>query len=138
MEKLTEQPLKNKIRNYITLNSVSKDQIRQEYNEIFDKLKEYEDKQEWISVEDRLPETDYKNTFDYNVLVYIPKREGCKQSGMFLGKVCKVEGDDGKRNFWNIKTEPCEWTVWGWSYFEHPVVTHWKPLPQPPKMKGTE
>lgn len=93
---------------------------------------------EWISVEDRLPETDYKNTFDYNVLVYIPKREGCKQSGMFLGKVCKVEGDDGKRNFWNIKTEPCEWTVWGWSYFEHPVVTHWQPLPQPPKMKGAD
>lgn len=93
---------------------------------------------EWISVEDRLPETDYKNTNDYNVLVYIPKREGCKQSGMFLGKVCKVNGDDGKRNFWGIKTEPCEWTVWGWSYFEHPVVTHWMPLPTPPKMKGAE
>lgn len=93
---------------------------------------------EWISVEDRLPETDYKNTNDYNVLVYIPKREGCKQSGMFLGKVCKVNGDDGKRNFWGIKTEPCEWTVWGWGYLEHPVVTHWMPLPTPPKMKGAE
>jgi hypothetical protein len=93
---------------------------------------------EWISVEDRLPETDNKNTFDYNVLVYIPQREGCRQHGMFLGKIKKVEGDDGKGNFWGIKTEPCEWTVWGWRYFEHPVVTHWMPLPTPPKMKGAE
>lgn len=138
MEKLTEQPIKKKIRNFITLNSVTKDEIRQEYNEIFDKLKEYEDKQEWISVEDGLPETDNKNTFDYNVLVYIPKREGCRQNGIYLGKLKSVKGDDGKGNFWRIKTEPCEWTVWGWSYFEHPVVTHWMPLPQPPKMKGAE
>lgn len=46
MDKLTEQHLKKKIRNFITLNSVTKDEIRKEYNEIFDKLKEYEDKQE--------------------------------------------------------------------------------------------
>jgi len=117
--------------------------------ELRERLKEFEDKiekgelveqkhGEWISVEDRLPETDHKNTFDYNVLVYIPQRKGCRQSGIYLGKVRKVEGDDGKGNFWGKKTEPCEWTVWGWSYFEHPVVTHWMPLPQPPKMKGAE
>ena len=87
---------------------------------------------EWTSVEERLPETDNKNTRDFNVLVYIPPRSGCVQNGIYLGKLSHVNADDGTGNFWRIKTEACDWTVWGWSYFEHPVVTHWKPLPALP------
>ena len=86
----------------------------------------------WISVEDRLPETDGKNTSDYNVLVYIPKREGCRQHGIYVGKLANVPADDGSRNFWGLKTESSEWIVWGWGYLEHPVITHWMPLPKPP------
>lgn len=86
----------------------------------------------WISIEERLPETDNKNTHDFDVLVYVPKRDGCRQHGVYLGKLLHVNADDGTGNFWGIKTEACEWTVWGWSYFEHPVVTHWKPLPPLP------
>ena len=86
----------------------------------------------WISIEERLPETDNKNTHDFDVLVYVPKRDGCRQHGVYIGKLSHVNADDGTGNFWGIKTEACEWTVWGWSYFEHPVVTHWKPLPPLP------
>lgn len=74
----------------------------------------------WISVADRLPETDGKNTSDYNVLVYIPKRGGCRQHGIYVG------------SFWGLKTESSEWMVWSWGYYEHPVITHWMPLPAPP------
>lgn len=104
MEKLTEQPIKKKIRNFITLNSVTKDEIRQEYNEIFDKLKEYEDSNGWISVEDRLPEIRQK------VLV-------CARDHIDTDWLT----NDGK-----------------WMYCQIRKITHWMPLPQPPKMKGTD
>lgn len=86
----------------------------------------------WISVEEHLPETDNKNTHDFDVLVYVPKRDGCNQHGVYIGKLSHVSSDDGTGNFWGIRTESCDWTVWGWSYFEHPIVTHWKPLPALP------
>ena len=88
---------------------------------------------EWISIEERLPETDNENRYTFNVLVFIPERKGCRQHGMYLGKLRHVKANDGSGNFWNIPTKECEWTVWGWSYFEHPVVTHWMPLPECPK-----
>ena len=97
----------------------------------------------WISVEEHLPETDNKNTHDFDVLVYVPKREGCNQHGVYIGKLSHVNSDDGTGNFWGIRTESCDWTVWGWSYIEHPIVTHWKPLPALPieaeaRLKGEE
>ena len=91
---------------------------------------------EWISVEERLPETDNENTHTHKVLVYIPQREGTCQHGIFLGKLKEVKADDGSMNFWGLKTEASEWTVWGWSYFEHPIVTHWKPIPTPHKAEA--
>lgn len=87
---------------------------------------------DWISVEKSLPETDHENTHSYNVLVYIPEREGCTQQGIYIGKLAHVDANDGTGNFWGIKIQACEWTIWGWSYFEHPIVTHWKPLSKAP------
>lgn len=86
----------------------------------------------WISVEDRMPETDGKNTFEYSVLVYIPKREGYNQHGVYIGKLKRIEADDGSGNFLGLKRPACDWTVCGFSYFEQPVVTHWMPMPTPP------
>lgn len=88
----------------------------------------------WIPVSERLPETDGKNEHTFDVLIYVPKREGCNQHGYFLGKLCKIEADNtGSGNFWGAKTPGSNWTLWGWSYFEEPIPSHWMPLPQSPK-----
>lgn len=89
---------------------------------------------EWISVKDRLPGTDGSNGRPCKVLLYVPEREGVKQHGAYVGKLQPIEGDpSGRSNFWGIPIEDCEWTIDGWSYFEHPVVTHWMPLPDAPR-----
>jgi hypothetical protein len=87
----------------------------------------------WIPVSERLPETDETNSHKFDVLVYVPKRDGCHQSGYFIGKLHKVEADNtGNTNFWGVKTPGSEWTLWGWSYFEKPIPSHWMSLPQSP------
>lgn len=91
---------------------------------------------QWVSVKDALPDTDGKNTHDYDVLVYVPKREGCIQHGIYIGKLNNIPADDGSENFWGIKTKASEWTIWGWGYIEHPIVTHWMPLPAPPEKEN--
>lgn len=63
-------------------------------------------KQEWISVSDRLPDTD-------EVLVYCRKGVGHAAP--------KKQGLD-----------KMDWDV----FFNITGTTHWMPLPQPPKMKG--
>ena len=63
-------------------------------------------KQEWISVDDRLPDTD-------EVLVYCRKGVGHAAP--------KKQGLD-----------KMDWDV----FFNITGTTHWMPLPQPPKMKG--
>lgn len=63
-------------------------------------------KQEWISVEDRLPETDTR------VLVYM---------------------HENRMSYTKIDTDRIvarKWVRWG------NLVTHWMPLPEAPKMKG--
>ena len=88
----------------------------------------------WIPVSERLAATDWKNEHTFDVLIYVPKREGCNQHGYFLGKLCKIEADNtGSGNFWGAKTPGSNWTLWGWSYFEEPIPSHWMPLPQSPK-----
>lgn len=82
----------------------------------------------WVPVTERLPDADVL------VMVYVPKRDGCNQHGMFKGMLHTVKADTtGKDNFWGLPTPGCDWTLYGWGYFDEPIVTHWMPLPQPPK-----
>ena len=86
----------------------------------------------WIPVEERLPENNHKKGRAGDVLCYVPPRDGCLQNGVYLGKLEHIVADDGRGNFWNLKTPESDWALLGWSYFEQPVVTHWMPLPEPP------
>ena len=89
--------------------------------------------QEWIPCSERLPETDNKNDInEYDVVLLVrAKRHPERTPQVYIGKLRHVEGDDGSGNFWGIKTKPCDWTIWGWSYFQEPEVIAWMPLPKP-------
>lgn len=88
------------------------------------------EKSSWISVKERMPSKGEK------ILLYIPEREGCKQHGMYLGEVEKVEADPkGEHNFWGRPVYGSDWIISGWSYFEEPIVTHWMPLPLCPEQE---
>ena len=111
----------------------------EEFKEVLDKLMGDETnkikrntvslRQKWISVKEKMPAKGEK------VLLYIPEREGCKQHGMYLGKVEKVEADPkGEHNFWGMPTPGSNWIINGWSYFEEPIVTHWMPIPDAPEV----
>lgn len=86
----------------------------------------------WIPVTERMPEEDMK------LLLYVPKTEKGRQSGIFTGELKEVKANNGSGNFWNIPTPGSDWTLWGWSYFEKPNVTHWMPLPEAPDKKALE
>ena len=94
--------------------------------------------QEWITCSERLPETDNTNEInEFDVLLAVrPKKHPKRTPQVYIGKLRPVEGDDGSGNFWGVKIAPCEWTIWGWSYFQEPEVLAWMPLPQP--MKGAD
>lgn len=81
----------------------------------------------WTPVTEGLPEKGAK------LLLYVPKTEKSRQFGIFTGELKSVKADDGSGNFWSMPTPSSDWTLWGWSYFEKPNVTHWMPLPEPPK-----
>lgn len=75
-------------------------------------------KQEWISVEDRLPE-ECKNVLCFEgkkiVIAFMEKTEDC-------GEYVPV--------FW-------DWIAYDRDdTYDEVCVTHWMPLPEPPKMKG--
>jgi hypothetical protein len=86
----------------------------------------------WIPVSERLPKTDNENSINsFNVLLWVKnKTHPEREPQIYLGKLRHVDGDDGSRNFWGIETKPCEWTIWGWSYFNEPEVIAWMPLPE--------
>lgn len=98
--------------------------------------------QRWIPVSERLPETDNKNSINnYNVLLWVKdKSHPEREPQIYLGKLRYTDGDDGSGNFWGVKTHPCDWTIWGWSYFNEPEVIAWMPMPEPyqGKRKGTD
>ena len=87
----------------------------------------------WIPVSEKLPETDNENNVNsFNVLLWVKdKTHSEREAQIYLGKLKHVDGDDGSGNFWGIETKPCEWTIWGWSYFNEPEVIAWMPLPKP-------
>ena len=89
----------------------------------------------WIPVSERLPETDNKNEInEHNVLLWVAnKTHPEREPQIYLGKLGKVNGDDGSGNFWGIETKPCDWIIWGWSYFNEPEVIAWMSLPEPYK-----
>lgn len=85
----------------------------------------YRKQSEWISVEERLPEDVYgKDRKKISVLV-------CTESG-------RVSTASRQRlvKFNSTKLEWVELDTFGWSMYKR--VTHWMPLPEPPKMKGGE
>lgn len=88
---------------------------------------------EWIPCSERLPEIDNVNEInEFDVLLAVrPKKHPERTPQVYIGKLRPVEGDDGSGNFWGVKTAPCEWTIWGWSYFQEPEVLAWMPLPKP-------
>lgn len=102
---------------------------REAYRTILEEL----ERTRWTPVEEQLPENNHKKGRVDDVLCYVPPRDGCFQNGVYLGKLEHIAADDGSGNFWNLKTPASDWTLWGWSYFEQPVVTHWMPLPELPK-----
>ena len=99
-----------------------------------------ENKGEWIPVSERLPETDNENSINkYNVLLWVKnKSHPEREPQIYLGKLRQVSGDDGSGNFWGIETKPCNWTIWGWIYFNEPEVIAWQPLPEPYKAESED
>ena len=90
---------------------------------------------QWIPVSERLPKTDNEISINkYNVLLWIKnKSHPEREPNIYLGKLRHIDGDDGSGNFWGVEIKPCDWTIWGWSYFDEPEVIAWQPLPQPYK-----
>ena len=78
--------------------------------------------QEWISVKDRLPSD------EQDVLVIA---HGWGGRLVYVGSYKRVEAQ--KSWLTGITNKSSEWLLWGWSYIKEPMVTHWMPLPHPPK-----
>ena len=78
--------------------------------------------QEWISVNDRLPDDEQE------VLVIAHGWDGRL---VYVGSHKRVEAQ--KSWLTGITNKSSEWSLWGWSYLREPMVTHWMPIPQPPK-----
>ena len=78
--------------------------------------------QEWISVDDRLPSD------EQDVLVMA---HGWGGRLVYVGSHKRVEAQ--KSWLTGITNKSSEWLLWGWSNLKEPMVTHWMPLPEPPK-----
>lgn len=78
--------------------------------------------QEWIPVKDRLPGDEQE------VLVIA---HGWGERLVYVGSHKRVEAQ--KSWLTGITNKSSEWLLWGWSYLKEPMVTHWMPLPHPPK-----
>ena len=86
----------------------------------------------WINVTDELP------AFDQKVLAFVKNKDPkCRfnPDGVYVAELkdkIPVPDPKGEKNVWGIPGYDSEWTVWAWSYFSEPCVTHWMPLPKPP------
>lgn len=85
-------------------------------------------KQQWIPVTERLPEEEgkYLTVFTINTIPPRPVIEVCCYA-KDLYKVDKYDFQDKKRKpgFYQYDSE--------WGFFEMSDITHWMPLPEPPK-----
>ena len=78
----------------------------------------------WISVDDRLPEQDKE------VLLIVHGWEGRLY---YIGCLHRQEAE--RSWLTGIESKASDWKIWGFSYLREPIVTHWMPLPDPPKIE---
>lgn len=78
--------------------------------------------QEWIPVTERLPECDKE------VLLIV---HGWEDRLYYTGCLHRQEAE--RSWLTGIESKASDWKIWGFSYLREPIVTHWMPLPQPPK-----
>lgn len=80
---------------------------------------------QWIGVDERLPEP------DKNVLLIA---HGWESRTIYVGQLHHLNSSKG---LFGIESKESDWRIWGWSYLIAPNVTHWMPLPEPPKEEKT-
>ena len=78
--------------------------------------------QEWIPVTERLPECDKE------VLLIV---HGWGDRLYYTGCLHRQESE--RSWLTGIESKASDWKIWGFSYLREPSVTHWMPMPQPPK-----
>ena len=78
--------------------------------------------QEWIPVTERLPERDKE------VLLIV---HGWEDRLYYTGCLHRQEAE--RSWLTGIESKASDWKIWGFSYLREPIVTHWMPLPNPPK-----
>ena len=78
--------------------------------------------QEWIPVTERLPERDKE------VLLIV---HGWEDRLYYTGCLHRQEAE--RSWLTGIESKASDWKILGFSYLREPMVTHWMPLPQPPK-----
>ena len=76
----------------------------------------------WISVNERLPEPDRE------ILLIA---HGWKERLLYIGYLHHMSAETSWLT--GITSKESEWLIYGWSYIKEPTVTHWMPLPEPPK-----
>lgn len=79
---------------------------------------------EWISVKDRLPDID-KTTSNYERIGVIAYGKGWSKSGYRIYERTLVRGKTDYR--WKYP----------WDRISDEEITHWMPLPEPPKEDGS-
>lgn len=77
---------------------------------------------QWISVKDKLPEP------EQDVLVIA---HGWGNRLLYIGSYQRAEAETSWLT--GVTSKASDWSLWGWSYLKEPEVTHWMPLPDPPK-----
>lgn len=76
----------------------------------------------WISVKDKLPDP------EQDVLVIA---HGWSGRLLYIGSYQRMEAETSWLT--GVTSKASDWSLWGWSYLREPEVTHWMPLPDPPK-----
>lgn len=77
---------------------------------------------EWIPVTERLPEPDKE------VLLIV---HGWEDRLYYTGCLHRQEAE--RSWLTGIESKASDWAICGFSYLREPIVTHWMPLPPPPK-----